>query len=130
MKYNCVQFPENLEVRITQRIHVVEKRAKVRRVIGLGSLSIVSFAGIVIMGVFIGKTMSQSGVSQYASVVVSDSSAIGSYWKELVLSIVESLPILGVTIFLIAVGLFMWSVARVLQNSRGRIGKITSVQFN
>jgi hypothetical protein len=114
MKYCNITFPGDLEVHIIQKIRIVEKRAKIRRLIGLGVVSATSFTGIVTMGIYLGNAMSNSGVTEYVSVVASDSGSIGAYWKELALSVAESLPVLGVIALLTAVGVFMWSGARVL----------------
>ncbi len=49
-----------------------------------------------------GTKMLESGFLDYASLAVSDSGAVLSYWREFSITLIESLPILGLTLILCA----------------------------
>ncbi len=58
-----------------------------------------------------------TGFDQYLSLAFSDSSVLITYWKELSLSLVESLPLMAVMLVLGALGLFIWSSAKAFQDA-------------
>ena len=49
----------------------------------------------------------------------SDPSIVVSYWKELSISLLETLPILGITISLVAVYTLLASIRTLVKNTRG-----------
>jgi len=57
----------------------------------------------------------QSGFYEYFSLVFSSGNNLVSYWKELVLSLVESLPVLNIILSLSLIFIFLWSLRYVLK---------------
>ncbi|KKU78576.1 MAG: hypothetical protein UY04_C0033G0012 [Parcubacteria group bacterium GW2011_GWA2_47_7] len=60
----------------------------------------------------------ESGFVDYASLALSDSAVILSYWKEFSITLIESLPILGITMILLALFTLLESVRHATKNSR------------
>ena len=59
-----------------------------------------------------------SDTGSYLSLVFSDTSQALTIWKELAMSIVESLPIIGIGLFLASVYLLFWSTRKYSIRSR------------
>lgn len=63
---------------------------------GFAFVSLASIAGLVPVVKILLTDLSQSGFYEYFSLIFSDSGTIFSYWKELILSLAESLPIMSI----------------------------------
>lgn len=103
-----------LEQDIISKIRKLERKGLFIKQSIFGAVALVSFAGIIPSGLYIAKALSTSGLSGYLSLMFSDVGAL-SYWKELALSILESLPFLGLAIGLGVTGLFLWSLLKTVR---------------
>ncbi|MDB5259501.1 MAG: hypothetical protein JWO73_709 [Candidatus Taylorbacteria bacterium] len=117
MNYSTTPFPNNFEQIIILRIRKAEKSACIRRSICSGSISIISLSAAVFSFASVKDTLSQSGAFEYVSAALSDGTGALDYWKELTLSIVDSLPIFGIAILLGVFCVFLWSGARAIKNT-------------
>ncbi|MFA5889038.1 MAG: hypothetical protein WCW47_02010 [Candidatus Paceibacterota bacterium] len=61
----------------------------------------------------------QSSFGSFISIIFSDPNMAIYYWKELSLSLLETLPILGITVSLIAMYTLLVSVRTLVKNIRG-----------
>ena len=111
--------PAHLEGAISKRVSELASRQKKQRFVFSALLSLASFAGIVEAIIRLVQSATKSGFSQYLSLLFSDSSIFFSYWKEFGLSLLESLPLVSITLLLSVALVFLWSGARVLKNARG-----------
>ncbi len=109
--------PQGLEASIVHQIHTLERSAARTRFAILGSLAFASFVGIIQSLSYLLQSFSQSGFYHYFSLIFSENS-LATYWKELTFSLVESLPLLGLIMFLSITALFLWSTARALRDAR------------
>jgi hypothetical protein len=82
--------------------------------IGFSIASSLSVVGMVVTISYIQSAFAQSGAGGYLSIILSDTGAITTYWKELALSVSESLPVFSITLLLTATGLGLWSGARAI----------------
>jgi hypothetical protein len=73
-------------------------------------LGIASIAALVPAGIALADAFATSHFGAYASLVFSDSAVAVSYWKEIGLSLLESLPVMTLAITLALVGLLLYSV--------------------
>jgi len=108
----------SLDMSIKHELHKLERRSLRIRTSFLGVLSLFSLSALVATFFSLGRTLATSGFSNYLSLIVSDSSIITTYWKEVSLSLVESLPMLSVALLLLALGVFIWSGAKTLSNAK------------
>ncbi len=60
------------------------------------SMGLASFIGLIPVVKILLTDLAQSGFYEYFSLIFSDSGTIFLYWKELILSLAESLPIMSV----------------------------------
>ena len=77
-----------------------------------------SVAGVAFSLKYLAESFYQSGFYEYISLMFSGDNVVFSYWKELSLSLVDSIPILGVIVFLSTLGILVWSGANALSNTR------------
>lgn len=89
--------PEHLYKKITSHIHSIErKRLHIRLVFqSIGTLA--SFALLIPVYQYASAEWMQSEFWNYLSLIFSDSTLAFTYWKELLLSLGESVPILGIS---------------------------------
>ena len=93
------------------------RRAKTYLIFFATTLSL-SLAGVILSLKYLAESFYQSGFYEYTSLLFSGDSAVFPYWKELSLSIIDSMPIIGVIAFLGAVGFLVWSGANTFTNTR------------
>ena len=110
--------PERLYQAILARIEVEKIRAARIRVGLLGFVALISVVAVVPIFQYIVREFAQSGFYQYASLLISDSGVLIAHWKEFMLSLVESTPILGATIFLSIIFVLLSSLRLAIKNIR------------
>jgi hypothetical protein len=103
-----------LEQEIIGKIHKLEKRKLLYKQVVYGLVSILSLLSIVPAVIYIINSFSTSSAYEYVSLIFTNIEIL-SYWKELSLSILESIPFLGLAIGLGVLGIFLWSIAKTLK---------------
>lgn len=111
-------LPEGLQLRVLTRLAIARRRrARVR----LGVQSIVCFCSglsLVPFAQYAGAEFYTSGFYEYASLIVSDRSAIAGSWREFIFSLIESLPSLALICIAVALVTLSWSLSRAVKNGR------------
>jgi hypothetical protein len=100
-------------------IHKIDKEAKKKAVFAFvfgGLTSLTSVLAMIYSFVLVVKDYYVSGLSEYISLVFSDSSIILSLWKEFIFSVVDSLPFLTITLILVLLWIFIWSIKYMFSN--------------
>lgn len=93
------------------------RRAKVY-LFAYTSIVPLSLIGVVLSVRYVSEGFYQSGFYEYLSLLLSGDSTVYAYWKELSLSLVDSMPIIGIITFLVALGILVWSGANAFTNTR------------
>ena len=114
--FSVIEPSENLRNSIINKIKIEETKNVAYRIAFSFAVSLTSISIGVISIINIIKDAYQSGLSEYLSLLFSDSALIVSYWQTYSMSVVESLPIIQISIVVASVGLFIWSVNTVLTN--------------
>ncbi len=91
-----------VSARFAARFEKAQRDARRMQTIQYGVLSVVSLGASVASGVYLFSELSQAGVFQFVALAFQDMTVL-TYSKELSLSIVESLPILGFAFLLATV---------------------------
>lgn len=115
LTFNEIPVPKDLTSRIHDAIakaHVARRRMMVFVGSTFGALSL---ASMVLLVRTIYTSLEASGFFSYISILFSDGSA---YWKEIGLSILDSLPVWGIAAFLAVTTAFIVSTAQVIRNTR------------
>lgn len=95
--------PEGLESRIITRIRRASiLKARIR--LALSSCGTVIAGALVLPAYsYTASELAESGFGSYASLILSDGAMLTAFWKEFGLTLLESFPILGVTMLCAAV---------------------------
>ncbi len=110
--------PNGLKESVLLRI---ESEALKQRRIQMGFFVSASFAsgfGTVFLFTLLLKSLSQSGLYEYLSLIFSDGGALVSFWKEFAFTFMESLPVLVLAGFLAATAVFLWAAAKLMRAIR------------
>ncbi len=86
------------EARFRARLLRGQEQAFRMQKIRYGAYALVSVAACVVSAISVSSALAESGVYEFVALVFRDAAAL-SYSKELFLSVVESLPVLGVAAF-------------------------------
>ena len=86
----------DLNEKVWNTIVIRNKRNTRIKFWAFASMEFASIAGLVPVIKMLLTDLSQSGFYEYFSLIFSDSGTIFLYWKELILSLVESLPIMSI----------------------------------
>lgn len=91
-----------------------EKRDVVYRIVLGGTISLASMSMMIVYVLNIIKDAYQSGLSEYISLLFSDGALLISYWQTYTMSIIESLPVVPITIVVVSILIFVWSINMII----------------
>ncbi|HRZ30532.1 MAG TPA: hypothetical protein P5274_02615 [Candidatus Paceibacterota bacterium] len=113
-----INLPAGLEQNVLLRLdREQKKRAKIQLII-FGLVDLMTLAGLVVSIVFLSNLFAQSGFFQYLFLIFSDGSLLFSFGQELLMSLIESLPIWGAIIFFSFIIILVWSLAKTISQAR------------
>lgn len=99
---------------------VKEERQRAKNYLILSSTTALgSVVGVIFSVQYVIQVITQLSFYKYFSLFFSDSDIVLSYWRDFVMSLVESMPFFAITLVLLAVVALMMSV-RVFINNSGR----------
>ena len=100
--------------------HIVKIDQRRRRTAAwiYASVSVLSFAALFPVISELITEIAKSGFSEYVSVAFSDTAVLGTYWKELALSIVDALPVTTLIVSFALLFVFFLSIARLANRLR------------
>ncbi|MFZ2049061.1 MAG: hypothetical protein WAV25_02075 [Minisyncoccia bacterium] len=103
------EFKGRLKAQLFTEAEKVKNRAIIYRIfVSIGSLVAIFFVSISLF-----RGILSSGFYDYAMIVFYDFSTISLYLKEISLSLVESVPMLTLIVFVSLLGVFSWSARSV-----------------
>lgn len=113
-----IEPPQNLCAHILLRVATLrQRRARIR--FGLETLAcFLSGAVLVPVATYVGSELYTSGFYDYFSLLSSDRSLVLASWREFLYSLIESLPSMGLLLFILALGALVWSFRRLLLSGR------------
>jgi hypothetical protein len=120
-----IEPSKKLKTSIMNKIEKEEMKMAMYRIVfgSIASLASISVAVIFVTNII--RDAYQSGLSQYLSLIFSDGSSLVNYWQTYMMSVVESLPIIGITMAFISVLIFVWSINYAIENFKN-----TKLVFN
>lgn len=113
-----VRLPENLFEGIMLKVEREQKRALRRHFVVRTFLAVASFIALVPAFLYVEKAFAASGFYDFVSLALTDNVAFTAYWKDFVLSVAESLPLIGITACLSAFAVLVWSSVEAFQDGR------------
>jgi hypothetical protein len=104
--------PESLRERVLLAIEHAQARQARNWRIAWGTAAGLSFSTFAFSIWYAAKVASVSGFTSYLSIIFSDSASALGLWKELGLSLIESLPVVGLGILLASTLSILWSLRK------------------
>lgn len=117
-------LPQELPERVLTYIHKAQKRRAILRTTLFGSFSLGSLVAVVYASIYLVQATTQTGFSQYVSLLFSDGAVLLASWKEFSLLLAESIPLTSIIVVLITLGIFVWSFSKTIEKRK------TSYAFN
>lgn len=118
--------PAGLLERIMLRIAEERRRRVQMRTAVFGVLSLVALAALVPAWRELNSEITQSGFSQFASLIFSDGAALAAYWQDFAFSLLESLPVFGM-VAVLGVLLALFSSLKFFVQDAGMVFRRTSL---
>lgn len=106
----------NLEGWVFACLEKEQKSLARRRLLVFGLADVLSGAGLALSSLYLFNLLRTSGFYHYVSLFWSDFGLVNLYWQELLLSLVESLPMLGVIVSLVVTLALIFSLAKTVSN--------------
>lgn len=91
------------------------------KIFGYVSLGLLSMSGSVFSIESLINKFSKLGFSDYFSLIFSDTGLLSTYWREYVLTLIESLPIVSLALSLVLIFIFFVSVERMTSQFRSKL---------
>lgn len=105
------QILPNLEQDIISKINKLERRSLVIKQSMYSLVSVISLIGTIFSFSYLINIIKVSGAFEYATLIFYDMSVI-IYWKEISLSVAESVPFLVLAASFGIMGIFTWSILK------------------
>ncbi len=101
---------QNLALNVWNTISIRNKHIKTIKIWGFSFASLASLVSFIPAWKALTSDLTQSGIYDYFSIIFSNNGSILSYWKELSLSIIESLPTMSIVLSLSLIFVFILSL--------------------
>lgn len=111
-----VNVPPQLDSRIISRVKFLSDMRDRREWWVSRAFSLISLVGIVIAVQISVNEFSRTAFDQYVSLLFSDGSIVITVWQDLVYSLVESLPLVGITAILVFMLVLLKSINYGIKN--------------
>lgn len=92
--------PKDLALKIMSRIQKEERRRTRARLLFFGTLFFVSLFALIPALNELYVEFSQTGFSQFVSLIFSDAGTLAMYWQDFIFSLAESFPVIGTSMVL------------------------------
>ncbi len=113
-----VEPPEGLYSKVFSYITLREQRAARVRAFFLGMLTVFSAVVLVPAVQYVGAELYASGFYEFVSIAFSSHTVFLSAWRELTLSMLESLPSVALLVLAAVGASLVWSLTRAVSNVR------------
>ena len=105
-------IPKDLSSRIVFRIDQKARKTAIIKAFSMGLISLCSLVASVPLIYNAINAFTQSGFYNYLSIIFSDSDIAITYWREISLTIAESIPVISVVSLLVILAVFIWSTLK------------------
>ncbi len=114
--------PKGLYQAIIGRISIEASTQARRRSYLFGALSVISLGAFIPALQYAVSGLSQSGLNNYLSLLLSDGQTMLLYWKDFALAVTDSVPLMSITASLAALFVFLGSVKALVSTLRAAQG--------
>jgi len=120
--FESPQPPAGLLTRIIRVIKKRERRSLRLRVIFLSVLLLASAASFLPSFQMVKSGLTESGFLKFFSLIFSDASIVMAHWKNFILSLLETLPVASLILFLFIALIFLESLKLLIRNIKNISG--------
>jgi len=107
-------FVDSVILKVNQKD---SERSKVKT-LGLGFVSMLSLIASIPIIYQVIASFTQSGIYNYLSLIFSDSDVIIVYWKEILVTLAESVPTISIISLLAILAVFAWSTLKAMNEAK------------
>lgn len=112
------ELPAGLSRLVLAKIEIAQRQSTRRRLFVFGVADAILSLGVVVSCWSLINLLTSSSFFNYLSLLWSDSLSLVPYWQEFLLSMMESLPVLGLMAFLAAMAALTFSLGKTVSNYR------------
>jgi hypothetical protein len=105
-----------LEGRVLAHLKQEQKCFARRNLVVFGLVDLLSASGLIASGFYLASLSASSGFYNYLSLLWLDRGVVIGYWQELLFSLMDSLPVVGVIAFLAVALALILSLAKTMAN--------------
>lgn len=127
MRIDQIEPPKELLGNVLSKIKLQESRTAKNKSLFFGVTSLLSVAALVPAIQFTIQEFSQSAFYSYLSLAISDGDLIIKYWKEFSLSLVESAPLLGITLMLAVILSLLGSLRLTFSSLKYSVNRLQTI---
>jgi hypothetical protein len=112
---------EGIPLHVFSRIAESQKKTARIRFVSFTLISFASFTSLIPLTSFALGELSESEFYQYLSIIFTDRDILFFAWKDSILGLIESIPLTGITVSLVAVFIFLYSVNLAAKSTHGSL---------
>ena len=114
------EMPDNLFEKIMHRIQKERQSLILKRkvmIFSIGMIGIIGAAAAFIPAFKMARTeLYESSFLYFLSLIFSDFGTVAAYWQNFIMSLLETLPVMGLAIFLLTILVFLGSLRFLVRN--------------
>ena len=114
-------LPKNLKSAVFSAIKHERRKQAIRHLIVSSVALVLSLGATIWAFIYTVSAFAQTGFSEYFSLLPSERFSVLAYWKEIGLTLVESLPVFSLAILLLMVLSLLWSANKTTQETKNII---------
>ena len=114
--FSKVEPSKNLLDRIMNRIERQERIAASRKIMFFGTALVASFIALIPAFQFVASSIAESGVGTFFSLIFSDLNNMVDNLSQFGLTIIESIPVMSIVLFLSIALVFLFALKEVVKN--------------
>ena len=114
-------LPENLKPAVFLAIKQERRKRILTNLILHGTASLLSLGAMIWAFFYAMSSFAQAGFAEYFSLLASERLSAMTYWKEIGLTMAESLPVFSLVILLLTLVFSFWFVGRTTQETKNII---------
>jgi Na+/H+ antiporter NhaB len=109
-EHSQIAYPENLSGRVFLSIQKAAEKKNRQDQYAWGALFLTSLTIFVASAIHTTQVIASSSFGSYFSIIFSDSATALTLWKQITLSLIESLPFIEICIVFASIALVLWSI--------------------
>jgi len=115
------ELPKNLKSTVFLAIKQERRKQAIKHLIVSSVALVLSLGATIWAFIYTVSAFAQTGFSEYFSLLLSERFSVLAYWKEIGLTLAESLPVFSLAILLLMVSSLLWSARKTTKETKNII---------